>query len=539
MAAKREKTMIKDTNKKLREIEERIQEGDMNGVYRILEDEKMERKKRELKYICSKLKRTLKRTLAAGNIRDLAGKICKALCGKDYSRIKDDLLNEVVRNYVKEKYHLELSDERLREHEEKCAKKLGIDLAGKHMKPLFLKKREVDRERLETDEDYEDKCNEEKRLQISYEKIFSKSFSFSNFIHFANFCNFGNSFSFNEFSGFMDFSNFSNYYEDIAANIEKMPQFFKEDLNYILLQNLASMTENVCKIGDEEFIELEEKDFLKVPESTADNPEKYLQKLLKNIEGILKEPIRCPVAFEGRIDEDGKCLCIAKANVKIQLALLFYPEFRKRFLKTSKKGKHDLESIIEIIENIDSIIGGGEIKEGGTDSILFPYLIEYAMGINLSLTYVKYYQVFKEREGFGKNEKEILFKIFDNFCEMPNVFSRIQILRDFLDSALMFNRDMEKQLTIIQNVTKELAFYFKEMGKEISLLIKSAVTDEKVRKDYISSLEGKCCGMEYMKKVFASNGKKGYIFVEECNEEDLNSVIFKEAQKIYEKKYKK
>lgn len=533
MEAKREKNMIKDA--KLSEVGERIQKGDMNGAYRILEDVKMERKKTELKDICGELKAIL----ANGNVKDLAGKICEALCGGDYSRRKDVPLNEAVRDYVKGKYHLELSDERLREHEEKCAKKLGIDLAGKHMKPLFLKKREFDRKSLETDEGYEEKCNEEKRLEIIFKKIFSKCFSFSDFIHFASYCNFGNSFSFNEFSDFMDFSNFSNYYEDIAANIEKMPQFFKEDLNYILLQALASMTDNVCKIGDEEFIELEEKDFLKVPEPTADNPEKYLQKLLKDIEGILKEPVGFPVEFKSRIDKKEKCLCIAKANVKIQLALLFYPEFRKRFLKTSKKGKHDLESIFEIIENIDSITWEEGVKDEGSDSILFPYLIEYAMGINLSLSYAKYYQAFKDKEGFGKNEKEILLKIFDNFCEMPNVFSRIQIMRDFLDSVLMFNRDMEKQLTIIQNVTKELAIYFKEMGKEISLLIKSAVTDEKVRKDYISSLEGKCCGMEYMKKVFGSNGKKGYVFVEECSEEDLNSGILKETQKIYEKKYKR
>ena len=45
--------------------------------------------------------------------------------------------------------------------------------------------------------------------------------------------------------------------------------------------------------------------------------------------------------------------------------------------------------------------------------------------------------------------------------------------------------------------------------------------------------------MVYMKKVFGSNGKKGYVFVEECSEEDLNSGILKETQKIYEKKYKR
>lgn len=532
MEAKREKNIVNDS--KLREVEKRIQEGDMSSAYKILEDEKMERKKKELKNTCGKLKPIFEDK----NIRGLAGKICGALCGEDYSRKEDIPLNEAVRDYVKGKYHLELSDERLREHEEKRAEKLGIDLAGKHMKPLFLIEEEIDSGRLGTDKDYENKCNESKRLQMSFEKIFSKCFSFDDFIHFSSVCNFGNSFSFNEFNGFMDFSNFINYYQDIASNIEKMPQFFKEDLNYMLLQALASKTEGVCKIGDEEFIELEEKDFLKVPEPTEDNPEKYLKKLLKDVEGILKEPVGCPVAVEGRIDKKEKCLCIANANVKIQLALLFYPEFRKRFLKASKKGKHDIESIFEIIDNIDSITWEAGIEYEETDSILFPYLIEYAMGVNLSLSYMKYYQAFKEREEFGKNEKEILLNIFGNFCVMPNVFSRIQIMRDFLDSVLMFNRDMEKQLTIVKNITKELAFYFREMGKELSLLIKSAVTDEKVRKDYISSLKGECCGMEYMKKVFASNGKRFYIFVEECSEEDIDSGIFKETQRIYEKKYR-
>lgn len=102
----------------------------------------------------------------------------------------------------------------------------------------------------------------------------------------------------------------------------------------------------------------------------------------------------------------------------------------------------------------------------------------------------------------------------------------------------MFSRDLEKQLTIIQNVTKELAFYFKEMADEMDLLMKSAVTDEKVRKKYISSLEGECCGMKYMKEIFGSNASEGYVFVENCGKGDFNPSLFIDAQRKYEKKYK-
>lgn len=427
MAKEREGMMVENANKKLDELAEKIEKGDMNGVYKILENEKMEQTKAELDNICG----DLKTTLSDGNIQDLAGEICKALCGKDYDRKKDVPLNEAVRDYVKRKYHLELSDKRLREHEEKCARKLGIDLGGKHMKPLFLKAPEVDREQMEQDPEYEEKRNEDKRLQINYGKIFSKVFSFSDFIDFVSLCNHGNSVSFKELNDFMDFSNFSNYYQDIASNIGKMPQFFKEDLNYILLLALSSMTEEECRIGDGEILELEENDFLEFPEPAIDNPEKYLKKLLKEIGKILEKPTGFPFAFKGRIDEKKKCLCITKTNVKMQLALLFYPEFRKRFLKISKKGRHDLDSIFEIIENVASVTWEGGIGEGKPDSILFPYLMEYVMGINLSLEYVRYYQIFKEREEFGKEEKEILSKIFGNFCKMPNVLSRVQIMRDF------------------------------------------------------------------------------------------------------------
>lgn len=145
-------------------------------------------------------------------------------------------------------------------------------------------------------------------------------------------------------------------------------------------------------------------------------------------------------------------------------------------------------------------------------------------------------QLNKIEKLFGNSTKKEILQMFEDTVELAYL-TNVEMVKEYGISCKKYrlfykDKEISERPFTIESLKKAP---FNEMGRELSLQIKSAVKDENVRKGYISDLEGKCCGMEYMKKVFDSNGKKSYVFVEECSEEDLNSGIFKEAQKIYEK----
>lgn len=445
---------------------------------------------------------------------------------KDYQEKRKIEIDNIIKGYVRKWHHLELDEKRVRkknrqmieqmieqleerlekEKDEKERKDIQeerekfqeLKLGGKLLHPLFTNSLE-EKENLD-----EEEYNRRKRFKINKQKI----------------------------NG-----DFAAYYRGIMEKIMEMPQYLEEDLNYIILQEISSMEKGKCKINIRIFSKWEEDfKFLKFAKIASKDDEKYADNQMKKTKEVLQEETEFPIKFESSVDDKNKYLCLQKTNIKIQIALLFYPEFRKRFLKGKNMKWYDFCELSKMVENISKIQPEeDEIKgvDWETENILFPYLIEYLTGMNLCMEYARYYNTI-EGQSENKNEaREYLDKIFGYLCEMPNVFSRVQIMRDFMDSVLLFDNEITEQLVIIKNAMKILGDYFKDASKKITDIVKNAVKDEKLKVQYSCCLRKKCCGIDYMKKISGAKGENDYIFVKKYKDWKQNSAIYKDLQKIY------
>lgn len=450
-------------------------------------------------------KEEIKQAVLDGNEKDLAGQICEILYRRDSCWV-DLSPAEEIKRYVRKKYRLELD----REYKEKQLQKLKKNSErGLHVKrklergiipPLFTNI-------LEEGKGFDqEEYNRNKRFDIYYGRIHQ---------------------------------NFASYYEDIGSRIMETAQFFKNDLNYILLQELSAMTEEIYQVGDKRFLEWEEmyidgKNILKIPEIDTGDKNRYLKKLLKEIEKVLQERTGFPVKFKSYVDMEKECLCIQKTDVKIQLALLFYQDFRKCFTNHKKPGEHDFIELHNMIWNIDEI----SVDEEEIDAILFPWLIERVTGLNLCIGYAEYYAAFKRHSEWNREVERHLNYIFDYFSQMPNVFSRIQMMIDFMDSILLFNKEIKRQLAIVENVVKGLSGYYQNTCNEIAGIVKKEVKDEDLKTQYLCGVKEACRRIGVWRDIYGAEDEMDYVFIKQPEEWEQDSDIYKKFQRRYIKNFK-
>lgn len=466
------------------------------------------------------------------------------------------LLEQEIKNYVNEKYGLDLDESKEEESIQNYVRKeygLELDWESKEQR-----KKKVDenyekqlKEELKKADDEKFKEEIEKELHRIHEKSEEKksrldpgriSPLFTNILEEDEKFDqetYNRNKRFDIYYGRIR-ENFASYYQNISSQIMTMPKYLDDDLNYIILQELSSMTEDTYEVDDEIFMEWEEESCpLMLPTVSTINNDKYVEKLLKKIEKLLKEKTGFPVQFKTYVDWEKNYLCLQRTNIRLQLALLFYRDFRERFTGNKKLRECDFERLFDMIENIDSIPVEEEelndIKE--IDNILFPYLMERVTGVNLCLEFAEYFNALEKHNEYNSKVEQKLLAIFRCFCKLPNVFFRIQIMRDFMDSVLLFHKELERQLIIVKNLLERINQRYQNICNDITEMIKDRAQSEKVRDEYLHVVQEKCCDIKKLKEIYGTKQEKDYIFMESSEKSKKFSKIYINLQKEYIKMF--
>lgn len=332
-------------------------------------------------------------------------------------------------------------------------------------------------------------------------------------------------------------NDFSSYYKSIQQTIISSSAFLRYDLPYILLQNLwLDISEN-CVLNQEILSIWEQKyEFLDFPNIVTRDTKKSNQKYFN----YMKENsnIHFPYSYKFEENEQGE-FYIQKANIEFQLALVFYNSFRKLYSTNGRK-KYEFKEIEEIIENIEKILQDVEksnewrdAEEKKIEKMLFPYLIEQVLGVNLCCEFTRYYDEISKLDEFDKEGANILKRIFASFCSMPNVFSRIQIVREFMEPVLFFGMDIKRQLIIIDKLVREMSKEYLGKIEAIKDIFKEFEKNQKSQ--YFQVLQDQNDSIKFIKIIFCSKSKENYIFAKKCSSVTKKGSIYQ----IFQEKYMK
>lgn len=338
-------------------------------------------------------------------------------------------------------------------------------------------------------------------------------------------------------------NDFRSYYKSIQQTIMSSSAFVKHDLRYLLLQTLwLDISGN--RVIDSEILSIWEQkyEFLDFPNLASRDAEKSNRKYFNYMKK--KSNIPFPYSYKFGENKDGT-FCMQKANSGFQLALIFYNPFRKLYL-TGERKEYEFEEIEKIIKNTKKIVQDDEAdnekeewqkwqndEEKKIENMLFPYLIEQVFGINLCCEFTRYYETISKLDEFDEEVADILNHIFCSLCSMPNVFSRIQILREFMESVMLFEMDIKRQLAIINRVLKEMNQEYLENIESIINIFKEFEKNQKTQ--YFQALQSKNDSMRYIKNIFHSQSKESYIFAKKCSSVTKKDSIYP----IFQEKYMK
>lgn len=288
---------------------------------------------------------------------------------------------------------------------------------------------------------------------------------------------------------------FTIYYQNIEEIIRNSRLFIREDLRYILLHALLFKDEGIYEIKGETLLEWKETyEFLSIPpKEVVKNRKKYIKRCLNDIKKILDVETSFPIHFKNFIDCERECLCIGDTDVEYQISLLFYNDFRNRFLYDIRH-KIDIRDTSTIRENIDNLMSICEDNVNKFDYNLSLYLMEMWMGMNLCIEYGVYYDVILSYdECQNKSEKEqivdYLFKIFKHFCEMPNIIAKGRIMYEFMQPVIVTNQLIKKQLIIIEKQVCRLKEEYYKIVKCVKEIIINADISEKIMKLHQDNLK--------------------------------------------------
>ncbi len=318
-------------------------------------------------------------------------------------------------------------------------------------------------------------------------------------------------------------NDFGRYYQNICETIVKSPLFFEADITYILLQELWIKSGKSQNFDDEVFDLWNDDygDFLDCfkKEDTA---------TIKHMEDQLKKTGVIPYYYiiEHEDNNEKQEFKMTTANLEFQIALIYYEKFRN-LCHGNKKVRYDFETVDKIIENIHKIIEAEIIEE--TESMVFPYMVEKITGMNLCLEFSRYYRIITRLENGKKDIKNHLSNIFNTLCVMPNVFSRVYILKELLEPVIFFDQDRNRQLIIIENRVKQMRKIFSEYVEAIIHVFKQM--PKNVRNKYLEEVQKSYRLLKQdMRPIFKEDHH--YLFIKsQLNEEE--KLLYRKIQKSY------
>lgn len=244
------------------------------------------------------------------NTKDEKSKAEKERKIKSFQEKSQFEINRIIKDYIRERYHLELDEKRVRkknrqmieqmieqleermekETDKKKWKKMRrkrekfreLESSGKPLRPLF-----TNTNLLEGTENFnKEEYDRRKRFNINKQKI----------------------------NG-----DFAGYYRGIMERIMEMPQYLEEDINYLILQELSSMEKEKCKINIGIFSKWEEDfRFLRFPQTASKDDKKNAENQMKKTKVALQEETGFPIKFESSVesfaessedDEKNTCAC--------------------------------------------------------------------------------------------------------------------------------------------------------------------------------------------------------------------------------------
>lgn len=321
----------------------------------------------------------------------------------------------------------------------------------------------------------------------------------------------------------------SDYYDQIKEAIENSSAFFKKDIAYIILQELWVRSEAKVEYdADTIFDDWErEYNFLKFPEIVIADADKWNKKNFGYIKKRLEEKGIFPYQYKlEQNNEEKQCFRMQEANLEFQIALIYYPEFRSVCLG-NKQVEYSFKIMNEVIKNINRILETENTND--IEEMIFPYLVERIMGVNLCLEFVRYYETIVGLEKGKSNIKVYLRDIFKKFCTMPNVFSRVYILKELLEPVIFFDQERETQLIKIKKVVNEMNKMYSEYVERILKIFKQL--PQKQQNEYVKEIQKKCRDWNGDSELYVKK-ECSYLFVETHLDEKENK-RYKNIQKEY------
>lgn len=175
-----------------------------------------------------------------------------------------------------------------------------------------------------------------------------------------------------------------------------------------------------------------------------------------------------PYKFSNEVTNKNELL-LEEHYKDLQMSLIYNDKLRILFNKDSQ---HNLKLFLykDACKRLRSLypeLDGYNIEQREE----YVYLIEKLTGINLAFTYTKYYtQIKKMLHGTMPNKmiEGVLLGILDDFIDMPNLLTRSQIVKEFMESILFFNDDIMKRLCYLKESTFKLSLQLNAKWKNFN-----------------------------------------------------------------------
>lgn len=274
------------------------------------------------------------------------------------------------------------------------------------------------------------------------------------------------------------------YYDLLSETIMKSWEFLLYDLKIAMIYEEKMKDNNEVSIEYEEYVREDKREnnpFYIIDEEGYDilkggTKGNYKKRFIEVAEKRIKEQENVyPIEFNYRIVD--KKLVLKQHYIRIQLAMIYNQLLKNIYNDTSLKNEDSkLYNYSNLCNTIKSIypkaIKDDIIKEE------YVYIIEKISGINLAICFSEYYSRIMEKvKSELKDEiKLVLIAILKEFVNMPNIFTRSQIVKEMMEPVLFWSRNEEetlKNLYIVGNTVSEIRENYNKDWNSIYDLLKN------------------------------------------------------------------
>ena len=276
------------------------------------------------------------------------------------------------------------------------------------------------------------------------------------------------------------FGDIDNYYDKIGQIILNRPQYFMFDMK-ICLECEQSRKEakevhlhfsrgEVREVGIKEECQwLKDDECYKIKSDKDYGPEdksfaRFADKRINDASIVF------PYCFRNKVINDREVV-FESVFREIQREMIYSNKLRRLFNIEKISLDSNVYQYLNVCERIFPMIPQQCI---GDELDQYTCIIEHMTGINLSICYSYYYTKImnhvKEKESQIKIS-HLLMCILYEFLEFPNVFTRVQIVREYMEPILFLNENIQEMLVIVgEKIEKLKGEYIKKWDEQFSLL---------------------------------------------------------------------